>query len=317
MKKIYLLFYLSTFLLLLTGCYRNRARELPTAADTSAVEYVAPRIDTVALKQKRDSLLFLSKHHYTLNFNFVVTADSIRLLKGQPEEVLSEMQIDSFYVYKNQSLAVADIRILPADPADSVWVQLARDQITFGWIHESELLPNVDPDDPISRFITIFSDRHLIIFLVFLVVIAVTYLVRYSVKRNAKIVHFNDIDTPYPMAFALTVATSATLYSTIQLFSPELWRHFYFHPTLNPLMAPGLIAFFLVSVWAIIIVGLAAVDEVRKSLPFDEAVVYLFGLAGVCAVDYIVFSFTTLYYIGYPLLAAYFWFAIRRWRKSI
>ena len=58
-------------------------------------------------------------------------------------------------------------------------------------------------------------------------------------------------------------------------------------------------------------------DEVRKSLPFDEAVVYLFGLAGVCAVDYIVFSFTTLYYIGYPLLAAYFWFAIRRWRKSI
>ena len=148
-------------------------------------------------------------------------------------------------------------------------------------------------------------------------VIAVTYLVRYSVKRNAKIVHFNDIDTPYPMAFALTVATSATLYSTIQLFIPELWRHFYFHPTLNPLMAPGLIAFFLVSVWAIIIVGLAAVDEVRKSLPFDEAVVYLFGLAGVCAVDYIVFSFTTLYYIGYPLLAAYFWFAIRRWRKSI
>ena len=227
------------------------------------------------------------------------------------------MQIDSFYVYKYQSLAVADIRILPADPADSVWVQLARDQITFGWIHESELLPNVDPDDPISRFITIFSDRHLIIFLVFLVVIAVTYLVRYSVKRNAKIVHFNDIDTPYPMAFALTVATSATLYSTIQLFIPELWRHFYFHPTLNPLMAPGLIAFFLVSVWAIIIVGLAAVDEVRKSLPFDEAVVYLFGLAGVCAVDYIVFSFTTLYYIGYPLLAAYFWFAIRRWRKSI
>ena len=174
MKKILVFFYFFTFLLLLTGCYRNRARELPTAADTSAVEYVAPRIDTVALKQKRDSLLFLSKHHYTLNFNFVVTADSIRLLKGQPEEVLSEMQIDSFYVYKNQSLAVADIRILPADPADSVWVQLARDQITFGWIHESELLPNVDPDDPISRFITIFSDRHLIIFLVFLVVIAVT-----------------------------------------------------------------------------------------------------------------------------------------------
>lgn len=317
MKKILILFYLFIFLLLFTGCYRNKARELPSAVDTNAVEYVAPRIDTVALKQKRDSLLFLAQHHYTENFNFVVRSDSLCLFKEQPEEVLSQMMVDSFYVYRNDRLAVADIRILPADSVDSVWVQLARDQITFGWIHESQLLPNVDPDDPISQFITIFSDRHLIIFLVFLVVIAVTYLVRIAVRRNAKIVHFNDIDTPYPMAFALTVATSATLYSTIQLFIPELWRHFYFHPTLNPLMAPNLIAVFLVSVWAIIIVGLAAVDEVRKALPFDEAVIYLCGLAGVCAVDYIVFSFTTLYYIGYPLLVAYFWFAIRCWRKSI
>ena len=317
MKKILILFNLFTFLLLFTGCYRNKARELPSAVDTNAVEYVAPRIDTVALKQKRDSLLFLAQHHYTENFNFVVRSDSLCLFKEQPEEVLSQMMVDSFYVYRNDRLAVADIRILPADSVDSVWVQLARDQITFGWIHESQLLPNVDPDDPISQFITIFSDRHLIIFLVFLVVIAVTYLVRIAVRRNAKIVHFNDIDTPYPMAFALTVATSATLYSTIQLFIPELWRHFYFHPTLNPLMAPNLIAVFLVSVWAIIIVGLAAVDEVRKALPFDEAVIYLCGLAGVCAVDYIVFSFTTLYYIGYPLLIAYFWFAIRCWRKSI
>ena len=317
MKKIIVLLYLFVLLFSLSGCYRNKARELPSAEDTSAVEFVAPRIDTIALKQKRDSLLFLSKHHYSLNYNFVVTADSICLMKEQPEEVLSQMQVDSFYVYKNDPLAVADIRILPADSVDSVWVQLARDQITFGWIHESDLLPNVDPDDPISQFITIFSDRHLIIFLVFLVVIAVTYTVRIAIKRNAKIVHFNDIDTPYPMAFALTVATSATLYSTIQLFIPELWRHFYFHPTLNPLMAPKLIALFLVSVWAIIIVGLAAVDEVRKALPFDEAVIYLCGLAGVCAVDYIVFSFTTLYYIGYPLLVAYFWFAIRCWRKSI
>ena len=84
----------------------------------------------------------------------------------------------------------------------------------------------------------------------------------------------------------------------------------------EPIAGSLLIAVFLVSVWAIIIVGLAAVDEVRKNLPLDEAVLYLFGLAGVCAVDYIVFTFTTIYYIGYPLLVAYFWFAINRYRKS-
>ena len=316
MRKFFLPFYLFTFLLLLTGCYRNKARELPSQ-DTTAVKYVAPQIDTVALKQKRDSLLFLAQHHYTGNFNFVVRADSICLYKQQPEEVVSQMATDSFYVYRNDPLVVADIRVMPADPVDSVWVQLARDQITFGWIHESDLLPNVDPDDPISQFITVFSNNHLLIFLVVLIFIGVAYMGRIAIKRNAKIVHFNDIPTPYPMALALTVATSATLYASIQNFTPQLWRHFYFHPTLNPLLAPLLIAIFLVSVWAIIIVGLAAVDEVRKNLPLDEAILYLCGLVGVCAIDYIVFTFTTIYYIGYPLLIAYYWFAIKMFKKSI
>jgi hypothetical protein len=316
MKKILVFFYFSAIILLFTGCYRNKARELPSP-DTTAVKYVAPQIDTVVLKQKRDSLLFLAQHHYTENFNFVVRADSICLYKQQPEEVVSQLVTDSFYVYKNDPLVVADIRMMPADPVDSVWVQLARDQITFGWIHESDLLPNVDPDDPISQFITVFSNNHLLIFLVVLIFIGVAYMGRIAIKRNAKIVHFNDIPTPYPMVLALTVATSATLYASIQNFTPQLWRHFYFHPTLNPLLAPFLIAIFLVSVWAIIIVGLAAVDEVRKNLPLDEAILYLCGLVGVCAIDYIVFTFTTIYYIGYPLLISYYWFAIKMFKKSI
>jgi len=36
----------------------------------------------------------------------------------------------------------------------------------------------------------------------------------------------------------------------------------------------------------------------------------------VCAVIYVVFSITTLYYVGYPLLIAYFYFAIKRLRIS-
>ena len=311
MRKSLLLLAMLSLLLSVTGCYHNKARELPTA-DTAVVKYVAPYIDTVALKQRRDSLLFLSQHHYTENFNFVVRADSITLYSQQPEEVVSRMFTDSFSVYKHELLAVADIRIMPTDSVDSVWVQLARDQVTFGWIHESDLLPNVDPDDPISQFITFFSNSHLLLFLVVLIVFAVGYTGRIAIQKNAKIVHFNDIESPYPTALTLTVATSATLYSTIQNFTPQLWRHFYFHPTLNPLLAPTLIAIFLVSVWAIIIVGLAAVDEVRKSLPMYEAFLYLCGLLSVCAVAYIVFTLTTIYYVGYVLLVAYFYFAIKK-----
>ena len=48
----------------------------------------------------------------------------------------------------------------------------------------------------------------------------------------------------------------------------------------------------------------------RLALPSGEAMVYLMGLGGICAVDYIVFSITTLYYIGYFLLVAYFIFSL-------
>ena len=125
------------------------------------------------------------------------------------------------------------------------------------------------------------------------------------------LVHFNDIDSPYPTALVLIVSISATFYATIQLFLPEVWRHFYFHPTLNPFAVPPILGFFLATVWAILIVGLACVDEVKHRLPAGDAVLYLGGLVGVCAIDYIIFSVTTLYYIGYLLLVAYIWFAIR------
>jgi 4-hydroxybenzoate polyprenyltransferase len=51
---------------------------------------------------------------------------------------------------------------------------------------------------------------------------------------------------------------------------------------------------------------------VYHRLPLGEAIMYLVGLAAVCAVIYVVFSITTLYYVGYPLLIAYFYFAIKR-----
>lgn len=55
---------------------------------------------------------------------------------------------------------------------------------------------------------------------------------------------------------------------------------------------------------------IAVFDEVYKRLPVLDASLYIFALAAVCAVDYVVFSITTLYYIGYPLLAAYTGFAL-------
>jgi hypothetical protein len=282
-------------LLLLTGCY-NRGQLSPDAWDLT--------------EQQLDSISFYTTHHYTQNYNFQVRADSMPIILQLPAEALNEMPVDTMMVYRNDHLVVADIKMVPADTIDSVWVKVARDQLTFGWIHEHDMLLAVSPDDPISEFIDFFSDAHLLIFMAFIVVVTAAYVYRKQIQRQAKLVHFNDIDSFYPSLLSLLVASSATLYSSIQLFGPEKWRHFYFHPTLNPFAVPTSLGLFLVSVWAIVIVAVAVLDDVRRQLPFGEAILYLLGLGATCAVAYIMFSVFTLYYIGYPLLVAYYVFAL-------
>ena len=253
--------------------------------------------------------------HYSFNYNFEVKADSLELLRQQPEELASDLLTDSFCVGKGSRLVVADFRTLPSDSIDSVWVQLATEASEFGWTRESELLESVVPDDPISQFIATFSDKHVLYSLIIVGLLAFVYLYRKAEKHNAPIVHFNDIDSFYPTLLTVIVSAAATFYASLQMFAPELWQQFYYHPTLNPFSVPGLLSVFLVSVWAMIIVGIAAVDDVRTQLPFGDALLYLGGLAGVCAVDYIVFSITTLWYVGYVLLFLYVAFAVRQYYR--
>lgn len=298
----------------MTACFRRMTFMLLAAIATLFAgcygNHHDGRLPSVPVGVEADSTCFYETHHYGQNFNFVVKADSLMLVRQQPVEILSRMHTDTITVYRGDHVAVAEIRVLPTDSIDSVWVQIARDQETFGWLHESSLLPSVVPDDPISQFISTFSDVYLLIFLIVISVISVAYLMRTIFKRNARIVHFNDIPTFYPTALALTVAAAAVLYSSIRMFAQDTWQHFYFNPTLNPFIVPPALGIFLVSVWAMLIIGLATVDVVRGILPTGEAFLYLCGLAGVCALNYIIFSITTLYYVGYPLFIAYAAFAV-------
>ena len=295
---------------LLTSCY-NRGPITPDAWDLT--------------EQQLDSISFYTTHHYTQNYNFVVTGDSLVIVAQQPEDmsvpdVVSseietvgvEYQKDSITIRKYEHLVVADIKTVSVDTIDSIWVKVARDQLTFGWIHENELLAHVSPDDPISQFIDFFSDTHMLIFMAFCVLVVAAYGVRRLMKGGAKIVHFNDIPSFYPTTLCLLVASSAVLYSSIQLFGPESWRHFYYHPSLNPFALPLNLGLFVSSVWALVIVAIATVDDVTKKLPLGSAILYMCGLIAVCAVCYVIFSITTLYYIGYPLLIAYYYFAIKQ-----
>lgn len=291
-------------LLMFSSCYHRHNSHQQHAA---MVEYSDRQLDSIS---------FSTTHHYTNKYNFLVFKDSLELMRQQPEEYISGLKVDTFAVKKNHLLVVTDIRMVPQDSIDSVWVQLATENNDFGWVRESKLLRRVVPDDPISEFIMTFSNVHLLIFLVVIVVIAMAYLVRKVFHSNGKIVHFNDIDSPYPVTLVLLVSISAAFYGWIQSFEPEMWRHFYFHPSLNPFAVPHLLGVFLALVWAVLIVALACVDEVYHRLTFGEGLLYLGGLAGVCALDYIIFSVLSLYYIGYVLLIAYIYFAIKAYRRK-
>lgn len=326
-------FFLLLLSFLFTGCYHKKtpssfrlpdsiqeaqiSRRLEAGGDSILKQKENSEIEWSGTRSKEDSLSFRVKHHYSQGFNFIVTSDSLMLLRQQPEEAVNEMTTDSFAVKKGKEVVVADIRILPIDKQDSVWVQIATEDYAFGWIHESRLLKQVDPADPISQFISTFSNVHLLIFLIVFSIMGVGYLARKILKKNAHIIHFNDISSFYPTLLAVIVALSAAFYASIQLFAPETWREFYFHPSLNPFSQPLLLNIFLVLVWAMLIIGLATIDDVRRLLKSGETLLYLSGLGAVCAVNYIVFSVLTLYYIGYPLLIAYIYYAFRVYlRKS-
>lgn len=311
-KHLLSLLTLIISMVLLGSCYNGHTGSHLRLSDTLRLRDTIPMELT---QQQQDSIRFAQTHHYTINFNFVVKGDSLMLYKQQPEEIVSQMHIDSFAVHKGQRLVVADIRIMPADSIDSVWVQVASDQYDFGWTHESKLLKKVDPDDPISQFISTFSNQHLLIFLIIISLVAVGYIFRKILKGNARIVHFNDIHSFYPTLLTLIVATSATFYASIQMFAPDAWQEFYFHPSLNPFSQTLPLKVFLILVWAMLIVALAAIDDTRHQLKANDTLLYLCGLAGMCAVDYIVFSISTLYYVGYLLLIIYIWYAMKSYYR--
>ena len=91
--------------LMLSGCY-NRGPITPDAWDLTS--------------QQIDSISFYTTHHYTQNYNFVVTGDSLVLVAQQPEDMsvpdvvsmeieseTGELQKDSITIRKHERIATS------------------------------------------------------------------------------------------------------------------------------------------------------------------------------------------------------------------
>ena len=70
-------------LLLLSGCYHRHGGKVQHAA---LIEYSDRQLDSIS---------FSSTHHYTNKYNFVVSSDSLMLIRQQPEEYVNHLRIDS------------------------------------------------------------------------------------------------------------------------------------------------------------------------------------------------------------------------------
>lgn len=254
---------------------------------------------------------------YDINDNFVVVTDSLYLEPDSLERNALMGRIDAAHVvFRGDLLVVADRSINPQDSIDSVWVKVARDQYTIGWVRESVFLSSIVPDAPISQFIHYFSNFNRVFFLLLFVLAVLAFLYRLSKRKQLTVVHFNDIDSPYPMLLCIVVSGAAVFYGSIQHFSPETWVQFYYYPTLNPFILPLGMACFIACVWLVILLSVAVIDEVFRCLLLVDALTYLLSLSCICMLCYIFFSLSTPYYVGYVCFLMYVVFAVIRYRRS-
>ena len=232
---------------------------------------------------------------YVVGDNFELSVDSLSLQSNQP---LHNLPIDTLCeqlsVYFGERLVVAETLVIPEDSVDSVWVKLARDQFTMGWTHQHDFLESVVPDDPISQFIHLFSIRHLVFFAILFAISLFALLYQVFSRKKPHVFFLRDILSPYPTILLITLAVSALLYAGIQHYVPETWVLYYYHPTLNPFDLPLILSLFLCSVWILLVLAVATIEEVYRLLPIGEAMLYLLSLLGCCILCYLLFTFAAL-----------------------
>ena len=303
-------------LLLLFSCVGNNTVPAEPTADTivNIVDTATVLPDSALIDlspQQMDSLTFRLKHHYSENFNFVVKADSFTLIP-RPGDFIQ----DTCRIYSGDLIAVAAI----SQQMDTTWLKVAHDQQTMGWITETELLQGVSPSDPISQMLYTLSSLRAVWMSLLVAIGLIAFFIRLSPGDErlraincrfviSKIVNrpVVQLPSPYPRLFIAITALMACTYASVQNFLPEYWQEYYFHPTLNPLILPPIMALLVVLVWLLIITFIAVCDEAYHKQEPLPALTTILELIGLGMITYLIISWTTLYYIGYVLILALFY----------
>lgn len=265
-------------------------------------------LSSVEKESSKDSVAAVVRERpYALNSNFRVTADTLWLHQLP--------LLDSIPVKEGDELVVAEITARKEMEGDSVWVKVARDQETIGWVPERQLLSHIVPVDPISRCIHLFSNSHALPFFLVLAVFFLCFVYRALRRKQIKLIWLNDIDSVFPITLSWLMAAAATLYNSMQHFVPETWERYYYDPSLNPFDLPFVLGLFVLCVFLIVLLGVALLDDLFHQTTMEVAFFYLLGLASCCIFLYIFFTYLWVY-LAYVAFIAYSVWCVRRLRKA-
>lgn len=280
-----------------------------------------------------DSVEFRASHHYWRGYNFMAT-DTFRIFPRPPfaPELIYSTDT-SLIVRRHDVLVVEDIAIAP-DDTTAVWAKVtavteADDYgrpaaICSGWVREPALLSCVVPDTPISKCIHGFSNRRfgLLFCSIGLAVLfglwqTVRRLRRQGKGRRAPLFEPCGAGSFYPTLLCLSVSTAAVLYQSMQVYVPETWVEFYFHPTLNPFHPdlPPVLSLFVAAIWELVVVAVAVLYDLNRRTDLAGICAGVAELGAACLLLYLVFTLLPVQ-AGYVLLPLGWWIALRQWWRG-
>ena len=239
-------------------------------------------------QSQRDSIAFSTYHHYNVGYNFLCTADSL-WLHPHPEGMALNLDYpqENTYLYEDDDFVITEVfrnKNIDKTTLDSIWLCVGSDGIPLGWISEYELLHNATPVDPISRFMDAchrLTHRLNGMFGNNVIIPLLLLLISFQIK-SAKI-HIIKEKSIYIHLFSIAAITSGCILATIKCLMPELWQHFYFYPSLNPVGQPPMLALYLSTVWLSIILFLAIFFDLKDKTSFGRLLLTM-TLAAILAI---------------------------------
>jgi hypothetical protein len=280
-----------------------------------------------------DSVDFRTTHHYWVGYNFVAV-DTLTLYQRPPFVPSLLATSDSLLaVGEGNMLLVEEIQRDTTDSVAAYWLKVTamadagtavtvwREKPVTGWVRETTLLAAARPATPISSVIHFLGSDAFKISLgvVGVLLFFLLLLVCYRRRASRRSLWKGERVGGYTLLLALVLSGSIVLHRCIWHYVPETWIEYYYYPSLNPLSSqqPPIISLFVVSVWVLIVLALAVLDEWWRK-PFVVMLSYAAGYIVIFAVFAVICPFALLpvvlpaFYIGggYLLL----WRHRRRYR---